>query len=142
MTRHYFNENGLRLFEIGDIVTRGDGDVHVITKVDGTITMRCVKEPRIFHGADEPWCRVDDVESNVACRYFYADPEIEALEPPMKLSEDDRRKVNEEIIWNTLLGMLIHGAVAKTTADAKEAEHRIFSKGFDLFMKVNEGALS
>lgn len=44
--------------------------------------MRCVTEPVPFSPGGEPWCKVGEIESNLAYKYRYADPDIEALCPP------------------------------------------------------------
>lgn len=138
MSRRYFDEHGRRLFQVGDLVTQGDGDVHVVTEAGDVITMRCVKEPGIFPGAEEPWCRVDDIESNLASRYHYAEPEIESLEPPLDLPENVRKELSDKLAKNTMLAILFAG-ILPTPEERDAAMSEVMDKSLDKYVRINGG---
>jgi hypothetical protein len=57
-------------FEVGDIVTRGDGDRHRIVSITEdrfSMDVECIKAPH----DSMPWCKVGEVESNLCRRYVY-----------------------------------------------------------------------
>jgi hypothetical protein len=59
-------------FKVGDIVTRDGTDEYEVisTRYDAMwITVKCIKEPAIFEGANEPWIHIGQIESNMARRY-------------------------------------------------------------------------
>lgn len=58
-------------FQVGDIVTRGDGDQHrIISITPDRFSMRveCIKAP--LEGFT--WCKVGEIESNLCNKYRYA----------------------------------------------------------------------
>jgi hypothetical protein len=55
-----------RVYKLGDLVTRDGSDIHEIIEEDegyGAIIVKCVKAP------SSGWCKVGDVEMNMAGRY-------------------------------------------------------------------------
>lgn len=63
-------------WRVGDIVTRDGNDEQEILAIDAEgpnalLFVRCVKEPPIYEGATEPWCRLGDEESNLVRRYRF-----------------------------------------------------------------------
>jgi hypothetical protein len=52
-------------FKVGDLVTRDGTDIQRVTKVGeyNDITVECIKAP------DSGWCKVGEVELNLAGRY-------------------------------------------------------------------------
>jgi len=59
-------------YEIGDIVSRDGTDEQEILEIDYNyilLTVKCVKEPKIWEGSDEPWIKLGDEESNLIRRY-------------------------------------------------------------------------
>lgn len=78
------NAHRLKGFEKGDIVTRDGTDRQLVLDVNDVgdmITVECIKEPL---GAinddgtrDDPWCRLGEIEDNLARRYSYADDTVE-----------------------------------------------------------------
>jgi hypothetical protein len=71
-------------FKVGDLVTRDGTDVQRVIEADegyGNITVVCVKAPLGWPNDDgthgEPWCKVGDVESNLARRYSFAGDIVE-----------------------------------------------------------------
>lgn len=80
-------------FQVGDIVTRDGTDRHrvIATNQDDPryaadlIDVECLVEPLGFLEEDgvtrgAPWCRVGDVEGNLARRYTYADEPLSGIE--------------------------------------------------------------
>ena len=62
------------LWKVGDIVTRDGNDEHEIISLNDPrdlITVRCIKEPPIYEGSDEPWTRLGDEEDNLTRRYNF-----------------------------------------------------------------------
>jgi hypothetical protein len=67
-------------FSVGDVVTRGHGDLQRIIDINSAgdlIVVECIREPIGWLNEDgtreEPWCRVGFVESNLTRRYSYPD---------------------------------------------------------------------
>lgn len=73
-------------FVVGDIVSRMGADEQEVIGVNWAgdlIEVRCIKAPAAYDDA-EPWCKVGDVESNLARRYELVRPAATRLEvlPP------------------------------------------------------------
>lgn len=69
---HSFYGLGDIKYEVGDIVTRDGTDEHEILEIDYdwiTMTVKCIKEPKIWEGSDEPWIKLGEEESNLIRRY-------------------------------------------------------------------------
>lgn len=59
-------------FRVGDIVTRGDGDRHVIEAINDAgdlLDLRCI--------VGCAWCQPGDLEANLASRYEHAGEIVE-----------------------------------------------------------------
>ena len=65
-----------KLWKPGDIVTRDGTDEQMIVSIDGSdptdlVLVRCIKEPTLYEGTTEPWCRIGEEESNLVRRYSF-----------------------------------------------------------------------
>lgn len=61
-------------WQVGDIVSRDGNDEHEILEIDEWAEMllvRCVKEPPIYEGGDEPWTKLGEDEYNLVRRYEF-----------------------------------------------------------------------
>lgn len=64
-------------WQVGDIVSRdGNDEQEILSFNEGRdlIEVRCIKEPPAYEGSNEPWCRIGDVEDNLARRYEFVRP--------------------------------------------------------------------
>lgn len=64
-------------WQVGDIVSRDGNDEQEILSFNESrdlIEVKCIKEPPIYEGSDEPWCRLGDVEHNLTRRYSFVRP--------------------------------------------------------------------
>ena len=62
------------LWQVGDVVSRDGNDEHEILAFNecrDLIDVRCIKEPPIYEGSDEPWTRLGETESNLTRRYSF-----------------------------------------------------------------------
>jgi hypothetical protein len=64
----------VELWQVGDIVSRDGNDEHEILAFNDCrdlIEVRCIKEPPIYLGADEPWTRLGETDTSVTRRYSF-----------------------------------------------------------------------
>lgn len=68
-----------KTFRVGDVVSRDGSDRQRILKINEAgdlIEVECIREPATGEG-HPPWCRLGEVESNVAWRYHYPEEIID-----------------------------------------------------------------
>ena len=75
IAREYHSMWGLGevIWEKGDIVTRDGTDEHEILDIwydYMLIDVKCITEPKIYPGQDEPWIKLGEEESNLIRRYL------------------------------------------------------------------------
>ncbi|MCT8000580.1 hypothetical protein NZL82_01670 [Sphingomonas sanguinis] len=111
-------------FKAGDLVTRDGTDLQRVVRVNpfgDLLDVECVHEPLGYlldeHGTrDKPWCRVGDIESNLARRYSLVEI-ADALDPDKSLAWLD-------IVVPNLLASDAIDAMTKMRLAARWAEAR------------------
>lgn len=67
----------VELWQVGDIVSRDGNDEQEIVSFNDArdlIEVKCIKEPPVYEGGTEPWCRLGDLENNLTRRYSFVRP--------------------------------------------------------------------